>query len=161
MIDKAGARQYVKVMRQQIRRFFGPLILVLALVLQPAAAAGAEGLREANAGRGGETLDLQSLRVQGKTTIIEFSSPFCAPCVRLAPLLAELAQKRSDLAVKKVNINRPGVTGIDWQSPLCQQYKIRSVPNFVIFSPNGKGTKGQAATKQVMDWLEEAGLFKK
>jgi thiol-disulfide isomerase/thioredoxin len=144
MIDKAGARQYVKIMTQHLGRFLG-----------------AAGLPEANAGRGGETLDLQSLRVQGKTTIIEFFSPFCPPCLRLAPLLAELAQKRPDLAVRKVNINRPGVAGIDWQSPLAQQFKIRAVPNFMIFSANGKGTKGQAATKQVMDWLEQAGLFNK
>jgi thiol-disulfide isomerase/thioredoxin len=161
MIDKAGARPYVKAMGPRTKRILGTLFLVWAMVLLPAAGAGgAEGL-EANSGRGGETLDLQSLRVAGKTTVIEFFSPFCPPCLRLAPLLAELPQKRPDLAVKKVNINRPEVKGIDWKSPLAQQYRIRSVPYFVIFSSHGKTTEGKAASQQVLDWLTEAGLLQK
>jgi thiol-disulfide isomerase/thioredoxin len=148
-------------MRPRTKQILGTLFLAWALILLPAAGAGgAEGL-EANSGRGGETLDLQSLRVEGKTTVIEFFSPFCPPCVQLAPLLAELPQKRPDLVVKKVNINRPEVKGIDWKSPLAQQYRIRSVPSFVIFSPRGKTTEGRAASKQVLDWLTEAGLLQK
>jgi thioredoxin 1 len=158
MIDKAGPRQYVKSMRLRIRQLWW--ILFLALVLLPATGAAAAGDLEANHGRGGETLDLQSVRVKGKTTVIEFYSPFCPPCLQLAPLLVELAQKRPELAIKKLNINRPEVTGIDWKSPLAQQYHLRSVPHFVIFNPQGKATEGRAATQQVLDWLQAAGLIK-
>jgi len=159
MIDKAGARQYERAMRVRFREYFWILFLALPLVLLPAA--GLAGELEANSGREGETLELQSLRVQDKTTVVEFFSPFCPPCVRLAPLLVELAQKRPDLVIKRVNINRPEVKGIDWNSPLAQQYHIRSVPSFVIFSPRGKATDDQAARNQVLDWLTEAELLKK
>ncbi len=160
MIDKADARQYERVMKRcHVLCLVGAAFL--ALVLGAMTASEASAAQEANSGRGGETLDLQSLRVKGKVTIIEFYSPFCPPCRRLAPLMAELAVKRPDLAIRKVNINRPGIQGIDWQSPLSRQYGIRSVPYFVIFSPRGKTTEGQAATKRVLNWLEEAGLLKK
>jgi len=161
MIDKAAARQYVRAMRNRAVYLLGVVCLALAFSLAPGAGAGAAEVQEANPGRGGETLDLQSLRVKGKTTIIEFYSPFCPPCLRLAPLLAGLAEKRRDVVVKKMNINRPAVQGIDWRSPLAQQYKIRTVPYFVIFSPRGKGTEGPAASRQVENWLVEAGLMGK
>jgi thiol-disulfide isomerase/thioredoxin len=161
MIDKTGAKQYDKAMKPRTPKILASLFLAWVLVALPAVAAGAaEGL-EANSGHGGETLDLQSLRVQGKTTVVEFFSPFCPPCLQLAPLLAQLPQKRPDLAVRKVNINRPETKGIDWQSPLAQQYQIHFVPYFVIFSPRGKTVEGKAASKQVLDWLVEAGLLQK
>jgi thiol-disulfide isomerase/thioredoxin len=161
MIDKAAARQYERAMRNRTIYLLGAICLALAFSLAPGGRAGAAAVQEANSGRGGETLDLQSLRVKGKTTLIEFYSPFCPPCLRLAPLLAALAQKRRDMAIKKVNINRPAVKGIDWRSPLAQQYKIRMVPYFMIFSPRGKGIEGQAASRQVENWLVEAGIVEK
>jgi thioredoxin-like negative regulator of GroEL len=81
--------------------------------------------------------------------------------VKLAPLMAKLAKKRSDLAIIKVNINRPGVNGIDWRSPLAQQYQIRQVPYFMIFNPQGQPlAQGRGATEKVGGWLQEAGLLK-
>jgi thiol-disulfide isomerase/thioredoxin len=148
--------------RQKFHPYFlGAVFLALVLGLGAISATEAVAAPEANSGRGGETLDLQSLRVRGKITIIEFYSPYCPPCRRLAPMLAQLADKRPDLVVRKVNINRPRVKGIDWRSPLAQQYGIRSVPYFVIFSPRGKSTEGRAATKRVLDYLVEAGILKK
>jgi hypothetical protein len=76
-------------------------------------------------------------------------------------VLAQLAKKRSDLAIKKVNINRPEVNGIDWRSPLAQQYQIRQVPYFMIFSPQGQlVAQGRDAVDIVGRWLKEAGLMK-
>ena len=121
----------------------------------------AGSVTDANAGHGGETLDLKPLLTKGKTTLIDFYSPFCPPCMRLAPVMEQLAAKRPDLAINKVNINRPEVRGIDWRSPLAQQYQIRQVPYFMIFSPQGKlVAQGQDAVEQVKRWLREAGLMK-
>ena len=81
--------------------------------------------------------------------------------MQLAPIMAKLAAKRPDLAIKKVNINRPEVNGIDWQSPLAQQYQIRQVPYFMIFSPQGQlVAQGRDAVETVQRWLQEAGLMK-
>ena len=75
--------------------------------------------------------------------------------------MAKLAKKRPDLAIKKVNINRPRVNGIDWRSPLAQQYQIRRVPFFMIFNPQGQSVaQGREATETVGGWLQEAGLMK-
>ena len=121
----------------------------------------AGAVTDVNPNNPGETLDVNSLLVKGKTTVIDFYSPFCPPCVRLAPLMAKLAKKRPDLAIKKVDINRKGVNGIDWRSPLAQQYQIRQVPYFMIFNPQGQPVaQGREATETVAGWLQEAGLMK-
>jgi thiol-disulfide isomerase/thioredoxin len=155
MIDIYQLRHYVKAMSRARKSLALSLILALALISSGAwAAAGADV-------NPGETLDINSLLVKGKTTVIDFYSPFCPPCVRLAPLMAKLAKKRPDLAIKKVDINRPGVNGIDWSSPVAQQYQIRQVPYFMIFNPQGKlVAQGSGATETVGGWLKEAGLMK-
>jgi thiol-disulfide isomerase/thioredoxin len=161
MIDNHQARQYV--MARVSPRHWGRRVLVLAAfvsLMLAASGAWAGGLEEANAGRGGQTMDLKRLAVPGKTTLLDIYSPFCPPCLRLAPVMEQLAAKRRDLAIKKVNLNRPAVKGIDWQSPLAQQYHIRQVPYFMIFSPKGKlVAQGRDAVDQVRRWLQEAGLM--
>ncbi len=121
-------------------------------------------VQEANAGREGQTIDLKSLPVKGKITVVDFFSQYCPPCMAIAPLMEKLAQKRSDLAIKKVNIQRPAVSGhIDWQSPLAQQMGFGSIgiPYFMVFNEQGELTaKGDAARQKVIGWLKEAGLLK-
>lgn len=113
-----------------------------------------------NADKPGMSYDLSSAPVKGKTTIIDFYSEFCGPCVRLAPLLEQLDQKRSDIVVYKLNINRAGVKGIDWRSPLAQQYKLNSVPAFYIYDENGKIThSGQGAYQKVIELLKQSKLI--
>jgi thiol-disulfide isomerase/thioredoxin len=135
------------------------LAAFLALGLIPSGA-WAGSVTDVNPNNPGESLDIKSLLVKGKTTVIDFYSPFCPPCVRMAPLMAKLAKKRPDLAIKKVDINRKGANGIDWRSPLAQQYGIRQVPFFMIFNPQGKlVAQGGGATETVVGWLREAGLM--
>lgn len=161
MVDKSGARTYLRAMARRS----ATLIVVVAaacllwgLVGQSYAGA----VQEANAGRGGQPLELNKLPVKGKITVVDFFSQYCPPCMRLGPLLEQLAQKRSDLAIKKVDIQRPEVSGkIDWQSPLAQQLELHSIPHFMIFDERGKlSSQGQEAMKQVIGWLQEAGLLK-
>ena len=162
MIDNHHLRQYVKAMPRAFNSCRRSLVLAALLSLGFASSgAWAGAVADANAGRGGETLDVKSLPVKGTTTLIDFYSPYCPPCVRLAPIMEQLAAKRPGLAMKKVNINRPEVNGIDWRSPLAQQYQIRQVPYFMIFSPKGKlVAQGRDAMEQVERWLQEAGLMK-
>jgi len=162
MIDIQHLRHYVKVMsraRKSLAR--SPVIVAFMVFALFASGAWAGALADANPNNPGETLDINSLLVRGKTTVIDFHSPFCPPCVKLAPLMAKLAKKRPDLAIIKVNINRPGVNGIDWRSPLAQQYQIRRVPFFMIFDSQGQPVaQGREATETVGGWLQEAGLLK-
>ena len=161
MIDNHQLRHYVKAMTGRRKSLMGFLVLAVLLSLAVVSSgAGAEAVADANRRDPGQPLDVKSLLVKGKTTLIDFHSPFCPPCVQLAPIMAKLAAKRPDLAIKKVNINRPEVRGIDWQSPLAQQYQIRQVPYFMIFSPRGKiVAQGRDAVGTVQGWLKEAGLL--
>lgn len=161
MIDNQPPRPYVKAMTRSWKFFACRLVLAGLLALLLAAPAGAGAVDDANAANPGQTLDLQSLAVKGKPTLIDIYSPFCPPCLALAPVIEKLAAKRPDLAIKRVNINRQEVQGIDWRSPLAQQYKIRQVPYFMIFNPLGQlVAEGQGAIPQVESWLKQAGLLK-
>lgn len=102
----------------------------------------------------GSKVDIKEHLVAGKTTIVDFTSDYCPPCRYFSPLLDELHATRDDLAVLKVDINRPDVRGIDWNSPVVEQYGIRSVPHFKVFGPDGKlMAEGDAARDMVVKWL--------
>jgi thiol-disulfide isomerase/thioredoxin len=162
MIDIQQLRHYVKPMNRARKSLaLSPLLAALLALAFFSSGAGAGTPLDANPNNPGQTLEINSLLVKGKTTVIDFYSPFCPPCVRLAPLMVKLAKKRPDLAIKKVNINRPGINGIDWRSPLAQQYQIRRVPFFMIFDPQGKPlAQDREATEMVGGWLQDAGLMK-
>jgi thiol-disulfide isomerase/thioredoxin len=162
MIDNYRLKDYAKMMNSPLKTLLRSLLAAILLsVALVSSGAWAGELADANHGNPGQTLDIKSLVVKGKTTLIDFHSPYCPPCVQLAPIIAQLAAKRPDLAVKKVNINRPEVRGIDWRSPLAEQYQIRQVPFFMILNPEGKPlAQGRQAAETLERWLQEAGLMK-
>lgn len=104
----------------------------------------------------GAQLHVERYLVPGKYTIVAFFSPYDAPSMGLARKVYQLSQTRSDIAVRTVNINRPGVQGVDWQSPIVQYDQIRTLPYFVIYDPaQGLRAKGRPAYEGVMQWLRE------
>jgi thiol-disulfide isomerase/thioredoxin len=86
----------------------------------------------------GRQINLADYLVPGKTTVFDFTSKYCGPCQRYSEPLARLHAKRADIAVVKVDINRPDVKGIDWQSPVARQFALQSIPQFKIYGPDGK-----------------------
>ena len=121
---------------------FRSTALALALFLVGSVCASAESPRAKSAkpehiSYGAEVVIADYL-VPGKTTIVDFTSNYCPPCRVVAPLLEKLHETRDDIAVVKVDINRPNVKGIDWKSPVARQYQLESVPNFKVFDPQGK-----------------------
>ncbi|HUR56492.1 MAG TPA: thioredoxin domain-containing protein [Opitutaceae bacterium] len=124
------------------RRLFVPaLVALLALPLAAFAAAAvaksAKPAKPLHVAMGAE-VKLTDYLVEGKTVIFDFYSDYCGPCKAVAPQLEALHAKRADIVVVKVDINRPGVKGIDWRSPVATQYKLRSIPHFKVYGPNGK-----------------------
>ncbi len=134
-----------------------PRVLVLATALvafNSLLAAPAKGPAPASISHGA-TVRLEEHAVPGKTTIFDFYSEFCPPCVAIAPALERLHASRPDIAVVKVDVNRPDVRGIDWKSPVVAQFGLNSIPHFKIYSPEGKLiAEGDAAKKMVRDWLK-------
>jgi thiol-disulfide isomerase/thioredoxin len=103
----------------------------------------------------GQKVNLQDYVVQGKTTIFDFTSEFCPPCRAIAPALHKLHAQRADVVVVEVDLNRPNVKGIDWQSPVALQYGMQSIPHFKIYGPNGQLTaEGDAAYGIVRTMLQ-------
>ncbi len=106
----------------------------------------------------GERVELEKYIPEGKTTIVDFYSEYCPPCRALSPRLEKLAQSRPDIFIIKVDINRPGVQGIDWQSPVAQQFQLRSIPHIRIYGPDKQlQIEGREAYMQLLQWIEAAG----
>ncbi len=113
----------------------------------------------ANAFAPGAELAVEGYLVKGRTTIVDFYSDYCPPCRRMSPLLAKLARMRPDLAVVKLDINRKGVEGIDWASPLARQYELSSIPYFRIYDGEGNLLQdGPEATQEIVTMLARAGI---
>ena len=86
----------------------------------------------------GQPVKLTDYLVPGKTVVFDFYSDYCGPCVQVAPALEKLHQTNPNVVVVKVDINRPGIKGIDWDSPVVRQYNVRAVPHFKVYGPDGK-----------------------
>jgi|GEM_PF-1333968 len=107
----------------------------------------------------GEEIDIERLVQRGKTTIFDFYSEYCGPCRRISPLLERLDRKRNDIVVMKIDINRKGVRGIDWGSPVVRQYGLSSIPHFIIYNASGFRThEGRDAYQQVAQLLNQEGI---
>jgi hypothetical protein len=96
----------------------------------------------------GQTLNIDSLACPGKITIVDLSSDYCAPCVEMAMYLIKISKAHPQrYAIRRVNINRPGVSGIDWQSPVAKQYKLEGIPWLVVYDNKVRVAEGEPAVK--------------
>lgn len=146
-----------------IMKVLAALFASALVVLAPLAAAtkSAEPLRISQ----GEPVQLTDYLVPGKTVIFDFTSKYCPPCRAYDEPLHLLHVKRDDIVVVKVDINRPGVQRIDWQSPVAQQFELRSIPQFKVYGPDGKllaedrivsqQDRNPAARKLVDRWIAQ------
>lgn len=110
-----------------------------------------------NADKPGTPVDVQRYVVPGKFTIVAYLSPYDAKSVDIEPRLNLLTQMRQDLAVRTVNINRPEIRSVDWQSPVLQDAEIRTLPYFRIYEPSqALRAHGRPAYEQIMQWVQPA-----
>ena len=122
----------------------------------------APDIRILNASNPGAQLDLSRSAVAGKITVFEFYSDHCRPCLEMSPFLQRLAEGRPDLAIRKLNIDRPGSQQIDFESPLFRQAKIQGVPAFMIYDAKGNlVAEGQRARDQVREWFNQSAMIQK
>ena len=67
--------------------------------------------------------------------VVDFWAPWCAPCLRLAPIIDELAEKYAG----KVNFYK---MNIDDNQQLARDLGISSIPLVVLFPNDGTPIKG-------------------
>ena len=134
------------------------LAVIIAAPLSLRAADGqdthSKGLKPLHISEGKE-VNLSDYLVPGKTTVFDFYSKYCPPCRAISPKLEKLHETHDDIAVVKVDINRPDIKGIDWESPVARQFDLQSIPQFKVYGPDGKlKAEGDAASKLVDGLLE-------
>jgi thioredoxin len=135
------------------------IVLVLATLIAAPETAQADGIHEKGPApiviSNGRKVKLADYLVPGKTTVFDFYSEYCPTCHALSPSLKKLHASRDDLALVFVDINRPGVKGIDWDSPVSLQYNLPSTPQFKVYGPDGKlKAEGQAAYDLIKKWTD-------
>lgn len=64
-----------------------------------------------------------------KTVLLDFYADWCGPCRMIGPIVAEIAEERSDIKVGKVNV--------DEQPELAGSFGISSIPLLAVIK-NGK-----------------------
>jgi thiol-disulfide isomerase/thioredoxin len=138
--------------KHQLQKTVGILMIVF-LIAGLAALPALAGVTEGNSGKTGQTIDVKRFVKPGQTTIIDFYSRSCPPCMKLAPMLDAMAAKRPKTQVVKLNIDRPGAQGIDFDSPLAKQYNITGIPHMMVFDENGAlKAQGREALTMVLEW---------
>ena len=80
---------------------------------------------------GGQEVDLPSLMVPGKITLVDFYAEWCGPCRQISPQLEQLAKTDPDVTLLKIDI-------VNWNTPVIRQFGIQSVPNVRVFDRTGK-----------------------
>jgi thiol-disulfide isomerase/thioredoxin len=139
---------------QHLKKAAGILMIVF-LITGFAALPALAGVTEGNSGRTGQTIDIKQFVKPGQTTVIDFYSRSCPPCMKLGPMLEAMAAKRPKTQVVKLNIDRPGAKGIDFDSPLAKQYNLQGVPHLMVFDESGTlKAKGQEAINMVLPWCQ-------
>ncbi len=80
--------------------------------------------------------------------LIDFWASWCGPCMKLAPIIEQIASERKDLVVCKVNC--------DSEAGLAEKFGIQSIPALLLFK-DGKVVNQRVgySEKEYLDrWLD-------
>ncbi len=83
----------------------------------------------------------------GRPVVIDFWATWCGPCMRLAPVIDELAEEYADRVVI-------GKYNIDEESELSTDFRIMSIPT-VLFFKNGEQVRDLRMTGATKEQLKE------
>lgn len=85
-----------------------------------------------------------------KPVLVDFWATWCGPCIMMAPVLKEVAEKVGDKArVIKIDVDK--------NPQISSQYSIQSIPTLILFK-NGKAlwrVSGMQSVNDLMKVIEE------
>ena len=103
----------------------------------------------------GDEVDIEDYLIEGQIVVFDFFSPYCPTFAQIGPTIEGLARQRDEIALVRVNINRPDVEGIDLDSPVAQKYEIEALPYFKIYDAEGNlQAEGEEAEATLIQWLQ-------
>lgn len=74
--------------------------------------------------------NVKEIIASGEPVVVDFWATWCGPCMKLGPVIEELAEKYGDRAVI-------GKLNIDEETEIVAENRIRSIPT-VLFFKNGE-----------------------
>lgn len=80
--------------------------------------------------------------------LVDFWSPTCGPCLRIAPVIEELSEEVSEVRFVKVNVGE--------EPNLAEEYGIMSIPTLVLIK-NGKEEKrtiGAIPKEMILEFIK-------
>jgi thiol-disulfide isomerase/thioredoxin len=86
--------------------------------------------------RGDDVGPLEALRVTGKYTVFDVYADWCGPCRIVDGQLRDVIAKRTDIAVRKLNV-------VSFDTPLAKRLgaRLKALPYVIVFAPDGKRTE--------------------
>lgn len=76
----------------------------------------------------------------GKVVVIDFWATWCGPCIKLGPVVEELAEKYGDKAVI-------GKINIDEESDIVAENRVRNIPTVLFFKDGAVAARSVGLVK--------------
>lgn len=112
--------------------------------------------KELNTENPGQEFDLRPFLKPKQTTYVYFHSEYCPPCKALMPRYEMLAMKaKPDTRFYTIDVNRPGVEGIDFMSPLARQFQISAIPFILVFDGENLVASGEEGVYKVIELINK------
>ena len=88
-----------------------------------------------------EVLDIKGL------ALVDFYADWCGPCKMIAPIVAEIAQERTDIVVGKINV--------DDNLIIAKQYNVVNIPTLIVFKDGAEKAQifGYRSKQEILDML--------
>lgn len=90
--------------------------------------------------------DVNNIIASGEPVVIDFWATWCGPCVRMSPVIDQLAEEYGD----RVKI---GKYNIEEESDLSTAYRIMSIPTILFFKNGQQARDLRLAGSQNIDTL--------